>query len=46
MRKILVPVAALLDGTYREESFHADFTSIVKTVFVNRALNLLRKMLG
>jgi nicotinamide-nucleotide amidase len=45
--KFFVPVAALLDGTYREESFpYGLHPSIVKTVFVNRALNLLRKMLG
>lgn len=42
-----VPVAAILDGVYRQDSFAYGFhPSIVKPVFVSRAFDLLRKMLG
>ncbi len=43
--KFPVPVAALLDGAYREISFPYGFhPSIIKPVFSARAIDLLRKM--
>ena len=42
-----VPVAALLGGVYRQRPFAYGFhPSIVKPVFVSRAFDLLREMLG